>query len=575
MKKHIGFFLLLFISSIVNGQIKIGDQASISGSVQSDILFPEEDQKIGAGKPEHSVLTNTYLNLNFNSKYVSAGTRFEFLEYPLPGFEPDFKGWGLPYFFITGKYKNVELTAGDIYDQFGSGFILRTYEERSLGIDNSLRGGRLKVSPYKGIHLKVLGGKQRRYWEHNDSFVWGADAEFNFDQWIKKLEKNNFYWSLGTSFVSKHEKEEVVSFYDDEYNWYKRLNFPENVGAWDIRTQIQKGNVNVLLEYALKANDPSTDNYYIYKKGNASMLSASYSKKGMSALVQAKRIDNMSFRSKRTMTGNSSFINHLPAFTQQHTYALAAIYPYATQFQGEWAFQGEFSYTFPRKTALGGKYGTTIRVNASHVRSIDKDYENISGFNPKDHSTYYLLRGTNGYKSSFFKMGDELYYQDINFDIDKKLTSDLKINFMYMNQRFNPLILQHAEDIITSNIFVLEGKYQLNKKFTFRTELQYLSASDYTGQAGEEPLERSNQGDWMFGLLEVSFAPSFMLSVSDTYNSGITKEHYYMFSGVYNYKSHRIQLAYGRTRAGYDCSGGVCRFVPASKGFRIGYNYNF
>ena len=272
----------------------------------------------------------------------------------------------------------------------------------------------------------------------------------------------------------------------------------------------------------------------------------------------------MSYRSRRDAQGISSFLNHLPAFTQQHTYALAALYPYATQPEGEWAFQSELSYTFDRKTFLGGKYGTTMKVNASHVRSIDKQLIPGSG-----------NLGTDEYTSSFFKAGDEVFYQDINIELDKKWTADFKTNLVYMNQRFNPRTVGHLEDIITSNIFILEGKYQVSKKVVLRSELQYLSASNYTGREEVHHLERSNQGDWMFGLLEISLPPNFMFALSDMYNSGLTKEHYYMVSGVYNYKSHRLQLAYGRTRAGYDCSGGVCRMVPASKGMRISYLFYF
>ena len=55
---------------------------------------------------------------------------------------------GLPYFYVKGNYKWAELTLGDYYDQFGSGLIFRTYEERSLGIDNSLRGARLALEAY-------------------------------------------------------------------------------------------------------------------------------------------------------------------------------------------------------------------------------------------------------------------------------------------------------------------------------------------------------------------------------------------------------------------------------------------
>jgi hypothetical protein len=558
------YFLLalLLIAPVItaNAQINLGNETYLSGSFQSDNLFEKHRGE------DLDFMDNSYLNLNLNSKNLFAGLRIDFTEWPLPGYENDFKGWGLGNVFLTWKWKNLELTGGSIYDQFGSGLIFRTYEERSMGIDNSLMGGRIKYSPYKGIDLKFLGGAQKRYYDFNKGSVWGADAEFSIDQWVPKMQDSNTYWSVGASWVTKHEPDEVILYFDNDpdYNWYKRLNLPENVGAFDVRTRFQKGNVSVLAEYAMKGNDPSFDNSYIYHKGQAALLSFSYSKRGMTALVQAKRSDNMSFRSKRSMMLTSSFINHLPAFTQQHTYALAAIYPYATQPDGEWAFQGEFSYNFKRNTALGGKYGTTVRVNASHIRDIERDYKPNTGY-----------KGRDEYTSTFFGFGDEVFYQDINIDIDKKITSDFKLNLMYMNQRYNPKIVGHNEGMITSNIFIGEGKYSINKKTTLRAEVQYLLASDYDGDESIPAHDRSNQGDWLFGLLELSLAPGWMFSVQDNYNLGSIKEHYYMITGVWNYKTHRIQLGYGRTRAGYDCSGGVCRLVPETHGVRLNYNFTF
>ena len=120
----------------------------------------------------------------------------------------------------------------------------------------------------------------------------------------------------------------------------------------------------MLAEYAHKSQDPSFDNKYNYADGHVAMLSASYSKKGLSVLLQTKRSENMSFRSQRQMHGTSAFINHLPAFTLDHTYALAALYPYATQLaDGEWAYQGELGYNFKRRTALGGKYGMNVKLS--------------------------------------------------------------------------------------------------------------------------------------------------------------------------------------------------------------------
>ena len=150
MRKSNILMLALLISAVpVLAQKDNGKGVSLRGSIQSDILIPQEDLNIGTGTYKEWALTNTYADLMLQSKYVEAGARVEFLEFPLPGFESDFKGWGLPHLYVKGKYKWAELTAGDYYEQFGSGFVLRTYEERSLGIDNSLRGDVLCSAPIK------------------------------------------------------------------------------------------------------------------------------------------------------------------------------------------------------------------------------------------------------------------------------------------------------------------------------------------------------------------------------------------------------------------------------------------
>ncbi len=545
--------LVCAVGTVLIGQAQENrSKVALHGSVQSDVLFPEEDNKIGTGKYSEWGLTNTYADLNLMSKYVDAGVRLEFMEWPMPGFESDFKGWGVPHIYIKAKSDyGFDVTAGDFYDQFGSGFIFRTYEERSLGIDNALRGGRLNVTGWKGIQFKVLGGLQRRYWDwKTGTWVAGADLEVNLDRYSAKMQERNMTWMVGVSGVMKREAEEELVVSGTNY----RLDLPERVGAFDVRSRFQKGDYSVMAEYAWKSQDPSFDNGYIYHRGSALMLSASWSKRGASALVQVKRSEDMSYRSQRSMNGTSVFINNMPAFAYQHTYSLAALYPYATQAApGEWAFQGEFGYTFKRKTALGGKYGTKFKLNVSHIRSLEKT--SVDLFNG---STY----GTDGYTSKFFKVGGETYYQDINLQMEKKLTKAFKLNLMYMNQRYNKDVIEGHGGTVKANIAVAEGKYQFNKKLTLRAEAQYLAT-------------KQDQGDWTYALLELSVLPYFMFTVSDMWNNGETDNHYYMGSVTFNYKAHRLMAGYGRTRAGYNCSGGVCRYVPASRGFQLSYNYNF
>ena len=66
---------------------------SLTGSLQSDILVPQDDASIGTEPYAGDVVTNTYLNLALSYKeYVTVGARLEYLDYPLPGFERDFAG---------------------------------------------------------------------------------------------------------------------------------------------------------------------------------------------------------------------------------------------------------------------------------------------------------------------------------------------------------------------------------------------------------------------------------------------------------------------------------------------------
>ena len=282
------------------------------------------------------------------------------------------------------------------------------------------------------------------------------------------------------------------------------------------------------------------------------MLSVSYAANGFSAYVQAKRSENMSYKSKRSMTGISSFINHLPAFTVTQTYALAAMYPYATQPEGEWAFQTELRYLFKKNTPLGGKYGTSVRASASYISAL---YQNVpEGADPKKPPM-----GSDGYGSAFWKIGG-LNYADLNLEIEKKLSRKLKLTLFYLFQKYNQTVVEGHGGMVTANTFILEGQWKMAKKTQLPWEAQYMRT-------------KQDKGDWLAGLLELSLAPHWMFTLTDTWN--LSGHDYYSAMVTYNYRANRFTLGYGRTRAGYNCSGGVCRWVPATKGFSLTYNFTF
>lgn len=554
MKETLIFITVFGCSLTVSAQKE--EKVSVSGSIQSDMMIaPQQDKSIGtSGYDNEYFLTNTYANVNLQSSWVDAGARFELMQWPMPGFmdeHNDFKGWGFPNVWVKGKLKKVDVTLGNFYEQFGSGFILRSYEERTLGIDNSLLGVHVATNPVKGLTLKALSGCMRNYWKLNHSLVSGVDMELGLENYFPRLQEKGTILALGGSWVNKWEKDQDVIMKDPTH----RLVFPTYVNAFDARLRYQQNGFALLGEYAWKGQDPNSLNNYIYQNGHAELLSASYSGKGLSLLVQAKRSENMGFRSKRAEhpSSKASYINHMPAFTVDQTYALPALYPYATQMEGEWAYQASAAYK------VKGRYAPKYKLNFSRVNGLNNSRMNVTDVD---------VKGTDGYKSVFFKNGDK-YYQDIDLIYEHKLNKRFEHHVMYMYQNYNKEIVQKEGGMINSHIFVYEPKWKINKKMTLRGEAQYLHTAH-------------ESGDWGFVLAELSMAPYLMFTISDQIGKceptpgeyGDVK-HYYNFGVTGNIKSHRIQLSYGRTRAGYNCNGGVCRYIPASKGVRVSYNYNF
>lgn len=57
-------------------------------------------------------------------------------------------------YFVQYKNEKIDLTAGYFYEQFGSGLLYRSWEDRALGINNALRGGRVIFKPTSYFTLK-------------------------------------------------------------------------------------------------------------------------------------------------------------------------------------------------------------------------------------------------------------------------------------------------------------------------------------------------------------------------------------------------------------------------------------
>ena len=543
---------------------------SVNGAIQHESLFPTVDISSERTWPREEWapidhLSNTYLDLSVRGELkdvtVFAGARGELLQWPMLGYEPEFRGYGLSHLHAGVNFRWGSVTLGDVYGQFGSGLILRLYEDRAVGIDNPVRGGKFTFVPYHGILIEAIGGKQRRYWNCYEDGMWGwnygkdalmgGNVELNIDRWSPRMQEAGATLMIGASYVSKYQAFDTIVTQGADGGMYY-YNLPRFVGAADVRASFQMQGWSALIEYAYKANDPTVENGFSYRPGNAVLASLSYSRKGLSVIVQTKRSDNMTFRSDRMQVGNAGHINFLPPFAYQHTYALASLNSYATQKGGEWGFQGEVRYSWSRKTYMGGKYGTTLKLNASHIRGMERNIKNALT-NPKE----------------VIVMSKEPYYTDVNLELNKRMSKQWYLNAMLMYQQYNADVVEGHGGQIRSGIGVVDVKWALSSDVQMRAELQYLFSRDGDGQ-------------WIYALYELSLFKQLMLSFSEQYCIGHAKErtdqegqHYYSAMAVWEYNSHRLSAGYIKTLASYNCSGGVCRYVPQQEGVTVTYDFTF
>jgi len=539
--------LVLVCSAFSQG---ILDNLQIGGNFQSDSYYYLRDSTIESAEAKEKILSNNYLFLTFSTNNISFDLRFESYQNPILGYDPRFQGTGIAYRSISYKNDWLGITAGNFYEQFGSGMVLRGYEERNLGLDNSFDGVRISVEPFKGLNFKGLIGKQRFFWSQSKSIIRGLDANVELSSIFPNL-FNSVTFVIGGSVVSRYQAD-----LDSKYR------LPENVLAFSSRVDISTSWLTFSTEFAHKYNDPTYRNKFTYNDGNGINTDISIFTSGFSLLLGFHRYDNMEFRTDREAKGLELQLNYLPSLTKQHIYSLPAFYAASTQANGEIGFKGEVNYTIPSKTLIKDDFETNIAFGFSRINSIDT--QRIDDFT---------------YKSKFFGIGPELFYRDYYIELRRKLSHQLELKLAYIDIIYNKDVMENEGSPlygkVKSKTLATEFTYSFNKTHTLRIELQHMWSKNDSTVASDD----KKNGNWFAFLAEHSIAPHWYFSLIDQWNYGNANKqyqvHYLKFLVTYIHQTTRISLGFGREAGGIVCLGGVCRFVPISYGFSLSVTTSF
>ncbi len=565
--------LILVVLSILPfcliAQEEQGNSGQFSGNFQLDGQLYRPDSAISAVVPPEKMALSGFGNLLYTYGKLSAGVRFEtYIPAPVayPAGAP-WSGTGLGYRFARYGGDVFDITVGNFYEQFGSGMVLRTWEDRGLGVDYSLDGIRVIARPYRGVAVTALYGKQRFNFSdgfvNGDGIVRGVNADLDLNALLDTLASIPGQIIIGGSFVSKYQR-----------NTSSQFDYPENVGAGSARLKYLIGGFQFSGEYAFTDENPSAMNSQIvpippdqnpgvglWLPGNGINLNATYSQKGLGVSLTASSLANMVFQSQRGAGPFDSWINYLPPTSVLQTYLLAQLYPYATQPNGEVAYRADVFYHFKKDSPLGGKTGLKLDLSATQISQPDIEMIDDLGTT------------RNGADISLFKKGDTQYYADFNVKLSKTLSKKFKGSLFYMNIAYNNDVIQGAynyDNVATpgtvyADLVVFEGNVKINRTNNFRFELQTL----FTDQ---------HLQDWVAVVAEYTVSPHWFFSAVSQYNYGNANDDFYNFpvgSIGFIKDSSRISVNYGRQRAGVFCVGGICRVVPASNGLSISITSSF
>ena len=130
------------------------EKGHLTGSLESNSIYYVKDNGLDANNsvsPDDRFGSNNYLKLDYTLGRFSAGVQLEGYLPALQGYDIGIYGHNkkaiLGIKYAAWEDDNYSFRVGDIFEQFGSGLIFRSYEDRTLGINNSIEGCLLYTSP--------------------------------------------------------------------------------------------------------------------------------------------------------------------------------------------------------------------------------------------------------------------------------------------------------------------------------------------------------------------------------------------------------------------------------------------
>ncbi|MBT8326805.1 MAG: hypothetical protein KJP21_03715, partial [Bacteroidia bacterium] len=376
-KQSVILFASMILSIVVFGQ----DKGILSGNFQSNYSVFIKDSLIGAteaASPQYGRQISSaeaWLFMNYDYKGFHVGVRYDlFNNSNLLNPSGAYTGQGLGFWQIKKSIKDLELTVGSFYDQFGSGMLFRAFENRLIGIDYAMEGVRAKYKISDNFTVKAFTGKQKGFQDNrfgtSPQIIKGINTEKGFTS------ENGTSLNIGASAINRTLDENTMTGLVTEINsmpledrFYPKYNVYGMNGYFTLNWK----DFGVNGEYNYKSKEAIRDNdgNLFFSNGSILFGGVSYSKRklgknkkgGLGINAQYRRIENFPLTVSPYVSLLNGIVTYQPSFTRQASYRMLARYQAPAQALGEQAYQAEIVYSPTKKTSF--------QVNYSDIKTLE------------------------------------------------------------------------------------------------------------------------------------------------------------------------------------------------------------
>ena len=347
MKLYSLLFLLFFLS--MNTLIFAQDEGGSVGLMPEGLGFANQ-LEYSYDKDLKREIFEDWLNLDYRKGIFGAGIRFDTFQPNDP--DPSINRGKTRYSDIAFKYikteigdfdEGLDITAGNYYTLFGRGMVLKSYEDRSIRVDNNLLGVKV-TGRYAGFLLTGLTGMPENGSAERKEILHAIDIEYRDWNFMK----------LGGTFASNEPEQDEIA----------------RTMMSALRIQPSFWNFDIYSEFGVKQNEDVktqvfNDDELITGKGFYTNVNFYYEK--FSVAGEYKIYDNYAF----TSSDGTIAYNTPPALRKEYTYALLNRHPSPLNASNEQGYQFDANYTFTDETYLNASYSETKTLGpSSYIQRI-------------------------------------------------------------------------------------------------------------------------------------------------------------------------------------------------------------